>query len=248
MTRCSTPCALDYIPTRGDRSVYNSIMKAQNELWAVVRQAPHVDADSLARAMEFVIISDDRLDYRTRLLIRDGLRALETHWGSEQFQTWLLHSPQGADIERACSPEFLDSDPHEIGFPSLEKRVVDAIKPEAIERFLRELSLGITRPTRLMIGGSISLIIAGHLTRNTEDVDVVDEVPVELRTQYKFLADLSDLHHLYLAHFQSHYLPHHWEERIGSFGTFGHLQVFLVDPYDIFTGKLLAIAKKTGPI
>lgn len=215
-----------------------------DDLWTVAGGLPHVDADTLATAIEAAAREDNALDYRTRLLIRDGLRALESHWGYDRFQTWLAGSPARLQIETACKPETFDPDPEEIGFPSLKRRVVDAVKPEVIERFLRDLSLRISQPTHLMIGGSIPLILAGYLTRNTEDVDVVDEVPAELRAQHQLLDELTGVYKLKLAHFQSHYLPSGWDKRLRSLAGFGKLQVFLVDPYDIFVGKLFSVRMK----
>jgi hypothetical protein len=218
---------------------------AVNELWSVSRQKPHVDAAALAVAIEAAAADGpDALDYRTRLLIRDGLRALESHWGNGRFVRWLARSPARQSIARACDPAYLDDDPAEIGFPSLARRVVDAIQPEDVKRFLRDLSRRVTRPTRMVIGGSIPLILEGHLTRTTEDVDAVDEVPVELRDQHAFLDELKEVHGLQLAHFQSHYLPSGWERRIRSLGAFGQLQVSLVDLCDIFVGKLFSLRKK----
>lgn len=214
------------------------------ELWAISRQAPQIDASALARAVEAATAGGGGLDYRTRLLIRDSLSALRKHWGSARYDAWLRSSPQRSRIEDACRPEHLDRDPNEVGFPSLEGQIVDATAPQTIERFLRELSLHVTRPTRLVIGGSIALILSGHLIRHTEDLDVVDEIPAELRDQHPLLQDLLNLYKLRLAHFQSHYLPDGWSQRLRSFGTFARLQVFLVDPYDIFLGKLFSARKK----
>jgi hypothetical protein len=43
-----------------------------------------------------------------------------------------------------------------------------------------------------------------------------------------------------VAHFQSHYLPSGWQGRVHSLGSFGKLQVYLVDVYDIFLSKLFS--------
>lgn len=212
-----------------------------DELWAVTRGGSFVDADALSRAVEKACDTDaSSLDYRTRLLVRDSLRALTARWGDERLRLWLNSSPRRIEIERARDPAFFDPDPAEIGFPSLERRVVNAITPETINRFFRDLSLRVSRPTRLVIGGSIPLMLAGHLARHTEDVDVVDELPAELRGQHDVLNELSDRYGLRLAHFQSHYLPSGWEARLRSFAVFEKLEVFLVDPYDIFVGKLFS--------
>jgi hypothetical protein len=215
--------------------------RAVDELWAVAGTSPDVDSAALARAVEMAAGDTDSLDYRTRLLIRDSLAALEARWGRERFANWLARSPWRSQIQDACDPKSFDGGPGDIGFPSLRRRVVDVIRPETIERFLREISQRVSQPTRIVIGGSIPLILGGHLTRGTEDVDVVNEVPAELRSQHQFLDELTEIFKLRLAHFQSHYLPSGWEKRVGSLGTFGKLEVSLVDPYDIFVGKLFSI-------
>jgi hypothetical protein len=216
--------------------------QAVEELWSVAQGAPHVDAQRLARAVEDAVVDND-LDYRTRLLMRDSLRALEAHWGADRFKKWLHHSPRRKDIELACDPAFFDAS-EDRGFRSLERRVMDVVRPEQIQGLLRELSEHITKPTRIVIGGSGALILAGQLSRNTDDVDVVNEVPAELRAKPQLLDDLVDIHKLRLAHFQSHYLPDKWERRIRSVGVFGDLQVFAVDAHDVFVGKLFSVRKK----
>ena len=210
---------------------------AVDQLWAIVRAGPQVDADALARAVEEAA-GEEALDYRTRLLIRDSVRALEAHWGSDRLRAWLACCGRRSRIEEACRPESFDPDPEEIGFPSLARRVVDTTKTETILEFFRTLSQHVRQPTRIVVGGSIALRLAGLLSRRTEDVDVVDEVPAELRTQHAVLDELSTRFSLKLAHFQSHYLPSGWERRTRSFQSFGQLNVHLVDPYDVVVSKL----------
>src|SRR6266536_3321905 len=151
--------------------------QAVDDLWMVAGGLPHVDANALAAAVESAVRSPEILDYRTRLLVRDSLHALRAHWGDSRFQAWLDRSPVRAEIEAAADPSYFDPDPDEIGFPSLERRVMDVIHPDQVQRFLRDLSARLTRPTRLVIGGSIALILSGALIRYTDDIDVVDEVP-----------------------------------------------------------------------
>jgi hypothetical protein len=214
------------------------VSHAVDELWSVAAGLPHVDADALASAVEAASHSSDPLDYRTRLLIRDSLRALEARWGHDDFHQWLSASPYCKQIERARDPECFDKDPAEIGFPSLARRVVDVTKPETVIEFFRVLSRHVRQPTRLNVGGSIALMLRGLLSRQTEDVDIVNEVPAELRNQHDILHQLVDRFGLQLAHFQSHYLPGGWEHRLRSFEVFNDLEVFLVDPYDVMTSKL----------
>lgn len=122
-------------------------------------------------------------------------------------------------------------------FPSLVRRVRPVTRPETIERFLQELGRGLAGPVRIVIRGSSALILADLLERGTEDVDVVDEVPVPLREVARRVEGRHDLH---IAHFQSHYLPAGWQNRVRSRGNFGKLEVYLVDPLDIFVGKLMS--------
>jgi hypothetical protein len=54
------------------------------DLWSLVRgPSATIDPTDLLRAIEREVQAD-RLDYRTRLLIRDGLNALSAHWGNGQ--------------------------------------------------------------------------------------------------------------------------------------------------------------------
>ena len=210
-----------------------------DKLWSVTRDQPAVDADTLAAAVEAAAAGDEPLDFRTRLLVRDSLRALESHWGAPRFGHWLA---DGRQLLRIIGDSVASCDDH--AFPSLQRRIVDATKPETVMRLLRDLSAEVTTPTRMLIGGSIALILRGYLARHTEDLDVVDEVPAELRVRHDLLNDLEHRYGLRLAHFQSHYLPTGWEQRVGSVGAFGKLQVFAVDPYDVFVGKLFSSRTK----
>ncbi len=115
---------------------------------------------------------------------------------------------------------------------------MDITKTETILEFFRALSRHVLRPTRLIVGGSVALMLAGLLTRHTEDIDVVNELPPELRNQHEALAELAARFGLQLAHFQSHYLPAGWERRIHAFGQFDRLDVHLVDAYDVTVSKL----------
>jgi hypothetical protein len=90
------------------------------------------------------------------------------------------------------------------------------------------------------VGGSIALILPELLVRSTEDLDVVDEVPAELRAQHDLLEQLAGAYGLHLTHFQSHFLPDGWQDRLHSLEPFARLQVFLVDPHDIFLSKLFS--------
>ena len=118
--------------------------------------------------------------------------------------------------------------------------MADATDPATILQLLRELGGILQIPARLDVGGSSSLILRSLLSRATEDIDVVDEVPAAIRVEHDMLADLTTRYGLRLTHFQSHYLPSGWQSRVESLGRFGKLDVFLVHPVDIFVGKLFS--------
>jgi len=112
--------------------------------------------------------------------------------------------------------------------------------PKAIQSLLSELGAKIRQPLRLIVGGSAALILPGYLSRQTEVIDVVDEVPREVREQHKLLDDFKQRYGLLLTHFGSHYLPTGWENRLHFFDEFSDLRIYLVDVADIFVGKLFS--------
>ncbi len=208
------------------------------DLWKLVWGKPSVDARSLAEAVEAAAAQPD-LDHRTRLLIRDAVEALEGFWGRQRLLDWLRRSRTRPLMEAIREEDF-----GEVGFPSLQERIVDATDPDTIRAYLRELATHVHRPVRLVIGGAIALILEGFLSRSTEDVDVVDEVPAELREQHALLDELRKSYSLRLTHFQSHFLPSGWGNRLHSLEPMGRLQAALVDVYDVFLGKLFSARRK----
>jgi len=97
---------------------------------------------------------------------------------------------------------------------------------------------------RIDVGGAIALILAGHLSRHTEDVDIVGDVPAEIRNKHGLLEALQKRYGLEVGHVQTHYFPAGWEQRIHSLGSFGKLQVYLLDVYDVFLSKLFSKREK----
>lgn len=213
-------------------------MTAANDLWSLALDRNQIDPTELASAIETQAASGD-LDFRTRLLIRDGLDALCRRWGEPRLTDWLSRSSHRARLQ-----EVWKADLGTPGFPSLDDRIMETTKPQQVQQFLRELGLALKDDIRIDVGGSIALILDGRLSRRTEDIDIVDEVPAAIRLRYDLLSELASRYHLRIAHFQSHFLPAGWNQRLHSFGIFGRLAVFLVDPYDIFVGKLFSIRTK----
>ena len=210
----------------------------QENLWSLATAGQPIDASALAAALENEA-GEPELDFRTRLLIRDSLNALAGHWGDERLEKWLRACQAGDLLRRVWRADLGPA-----GFPSLTHRIMDAIQPDVVVRFLRHLGSRLATPAKIEIGGAISLILAGLLSRYTEDIDVADELPLDVRSQHDLLEDLAKQYGLHLAHFQSHYLATGWRDRLRSFGRFDQLDVLLVDPIDVFVGKLFSARAK----
>src|SRR5262245_51517405 len=208
------------------------------DLWTLVWGKPYIDAGSLAEAVADHV-QRPSLDFRTRLLIRDSVDALKDHWGPNRLYDWLYRCPAREQIESICREPL-----GEPGFPTIKERLMDKVDPEVVRQLFRHLGTNLHHPVRIDVGGAISLIMPGYLHRDTEDIDVANEVPREIRDQHALLAELRRLYGLYFGHFQSHYLPSGWETRLHYLDRFGDLTVYLADVYDVFLGKLVSIREK----
>jgi hypothetical protein len=210
------------------------------DLWSLVWGQPQIDPGDLARAVEEQAV-EEGLDYRTRLLIRDSVEGLRGYWGAKHVEAWLARSPAREAIASVCAEDF-----ERPGFPSIRERLMEKTDPQQVLDLFTELGakLRLRKRLRVAVGGSIALIMPGYLSRATEDIDVVNELPPEIRSQHALLSDLQKRHRLQLAHFQSHYLPAGWDQRLHYLDTFDDLQVSLVDVYDVFLSKLFSIRTK----
>lgn len=211
------------------------------DLWSLVSGTPQIDPHDLAEAVEARSAEGGELDYRTRLLIRDSVEALRGYWGERRFREWLAGCAARARVEAICAEPF-----ERAGFSSIRERLMEKTDPATVEQLFRELGSRLRLPhrIRLAVGGSVALILPGYLARATEDIDVVDEIPAEIRSQHALLDDLRKRYGLLLAHFQSHYLPSGWDNRLHYLDTFGDLQVYLVDAHDVFLSKLFSSRTK----
>src|SRR4051794_4212968 len=124
------------------------LQSAADDLWDLTARGAEIDADKLAKAVEAAAAEEN--DFRTRLLIRDSIHALENHWGKLEVQKWLGTSSMKDGIERIC--KSVADVPEEDGFPSLRSRIVKATRKEDLIVFLRELSALTREPTDLFIG------------------------------------------------------------------------------------------------
>src|SRR6185312_1542792 len=175
------------------------------DLWSLTFGQPWIDAEELSKALERQLAEEPQLDARTELLVRDSLNALSGFWGPQRIDSWLARSSQGPTLRY-----LQESVSGPAGFPTLGRRLMQMTSRKTVFEMLRELGSHLRRPERITIGGSIALILSGQLSRATEDVDVVDEVPAQIRSEHQLLDQLASRYGLRLTHFQSHYLPDGW--------------------------------------
>lgn len=208
------------------------------DLWSLVLDQSQIDPDDLALAIEHESHKGP-LDFRTRLLIRDSVDSLRRFWGQQKTSAWLRETPSGSTIEAIAGGDLGPP-----GFSLLSRRIMPTTRSETIIAFLRELGICLSQPEKMVIGGAASLILTTPLSRRTEDIDVVDELPAQVRARHDLLERLAQRYGIRLAHFQSHYLPTGWEARVQSLGRFGQLDVWLVDRHDTWLGKLFSPREK----
>jgi hypothetical protein len=207
--------------------------------WRLVWGQPHIDSATLAAAIECDLQRNLHPDYRTRLLVRDAAKALRSFWGSRKFDRWLAASPSGKRIRTILDERF-----DETGFPHIRRRLVDSIGAAQVKQIFTLLGQNIHDRVEVYVAGSIPTLIEGLTARPTEDIDIVNEVPAEIRKQRTVLRKIQTDYGLSIGHVQSHYLPARWETRRQFLGDFGGLRVYLVEPYDIFVSKLSSKMEK----
>ncbi len=207
--------------------------------WALVWGQPHIDSETLAAAIAEDLCRDPNPDYRTRLLVRDAIRAIRSFWGPVKFARWLRSCPAGERIAAVLNEKL-----GRTGFHHIRRRLVAAIGRDQVEPIFELLGRGVRPRVDVAIAGSIPTLIRGLTARPTDDIDFVNEVPREIRTQRAVLGRIARDYGLTLGHVQSHYLPARWADRQEHFGDFGGVRVYLVDPYDIFVSKLSSKQEK----
>ena len=129
-------------------------------------------------------------------------------------------------------------------YPTIRRRLVASIDGSEIRQIFDLLGRRIQGPIEVYIAGSIPTLIKGLTARPTIDIDFVDEVPAEIRSQRAVLRRIENDFGLTLGHVQSHFLPIRWQDRRQWLGDFGGLRVYVVDEYDIFVSKLSSKKKK----
>jgi hypothetical protein len=207
---------------------------SQDNLWTLALERQWIAPGDLADAVQREA-GLESLDFRTRLLIRDSLDALRQKWGQNRLAEWVAATGCGVVLNSILGDKLGAP-----GFPSLVHRLMEPTRSQSVLQFLRELGENLQTPVTIAIGRSIALILENLLSRRTEDIDLVNEIPAAVRSEHAVLDGLAKRYGLKLAHFQSHYLPMGWESRLIPLETMGRLTVRLVDGCDIFVGKLFS--------
>jgi hypothetical protein len=207
--------------------------------WSLVSNRGWIPEDALIPAFRKTVRDEPDPCYRTQMMIHDGLDALAGRWGRSRVEARL-----GTDAAGDRLRAFWDYTYDKEGFWSIKMRLVEPVTPEQILRMLRDASRRVRRPARINVGGSCALILSRWITRPTDDVDVVNELPDVLRSDYELIDSLAARHKLRLTHFASHYLPDGWENRVVPAAMFNQLDVRVVDPTDVLTGKFFSRREK----
>lgn len=214
------------------------MVRPANDLWSMIWNQHWLPPEELWQKVQRAAIEPD-LDSRSQLLIRDCLNALAIRIGDSQLRERIRATHDPARIDHLWSAHF-----DEPGFPSLENRIVEPLSQPNIDRFFTYLGGRLRQPTTIIVGGSISLMLAGIIARQTEDVDVVDDIPDPIRRDHQLMDDLRATQKLSLGHFASHYLPEGWEGRVKYYQHFDRLTVKLIDPLDVLVGKVFSLRNK----
>jgi uncharacterized nucleotidyltransferase DUF6036 len=201
--------------------------------WALVWGQPYIDAERLVQAIEQDLLRNPEPDFRTRLLVRDSLRAVRAFWGKQRLDHRIGESPARARITTIMKEKL-----GKAGFTAIRRRLVANNMSADLEQILDLLGRALQAKTEINIAGSVPTLVQSLTSRPTNDIDIVDEVPAEIRRQRSLLQNIKDRFGLTFGHVQSHYLPANWRARRHFFGDFGRLRAYLVDPYDIFVSKL----------
>jgi hypothetical protein len=207
--------------------------------WELVWGQPYIDCDTLAAAIEDDLQRTPDPDFRTRLLVRDATRAMKSYWGPRRFTRWLKESPVH-DAIRTILADKLGKE----GFHNIRGRLVSNVGSNEIRQIFSILGQGVHDRVDVYIAGSIPTMIQGLTARPTDDIDIVNEVPAQIRKQTETLKRIRAEYGLTLGHVQSHYLPANWQQRRRFLGDFGGLHVYLVDVVDIFVSKLSSKQEK----
>jgi hypothetical protein len=226
-------------PRAVPRSTISRNGRRRLDPWELVWGQPYIDCETLAAAIEQDLEGRPQPDFRTRLLVRDATRAIRSYWGRKRFASWLKECSVQNSI-RTILAERLGKE----GFHNIRGRLVTNVGSNDVRQIFSLLGQGVHDRVDVYIAGSIPTMIQGLTARPTDDIDIVNEVPPEIRKQVDILKRIRADYGLTLGHVQSHYLPANWQQRRRFLGDFGGLHVYMVDVVDIFVSKLSSKQEK----
>ena len=209
--------------------------------WSLVASRAPIPEDALIPALRRTAVLEPDRCYRTRMMVHDALDAMAARLGEAEVRRRVGDDEAGRSLAADWADEY-DKE----GFWSIKFRIVEPVTPDLILTMLRELGNKLRRPASINVGGSCSLILAEVLSRPTNDVDVVNELPDVIRNDHELVNFIADKYNLRPTHFASHYLPDNWEFRTRSLGRLGRLDVKVVDPIDVIAGKFFSKRQKDG--
>src|SRR5262249_15476666 len=162
-------------PSKRDR-INHAVTTAADtaDPWKLVWGQPYIDSRRLAAAIEKDLQENASPDFRTRLLVRDAVRALRGFWGAGKFRRWLAASRVASRIDAILS-EGLGKP----GFRNIRRRLVPGIGTAELEQIFTLLGECVHDRVEVNIAGSIPTLIEGLTARPTDDIDIVNEVPAE---------------------------------------------------------------------
>src|SRR5438128_2178465 len=102
--------------------------------WELVWGQPYINAARLAAAIETDLERLSDPDFRTRLLTRDGLRALRRFWGQKPFRHWLAQSSAGKKMQTILREKL-----GKPGFHSIGRRLVASVHLRDLQQVLQLL-------------------------------------------------------------------------------------------------------------
>ena len=207
------------------------------------RARPTIDPATLARAIETVMV-EPNLDWRTLQLAKEGWQALEESIEPRLLNDYLQDrtSIQIAEAIRARIDDPWNS--HcEVRFSSLKERLMPHLSPTTIRQFLRELGTAILTPPQSPWAAPHPWSSGGCCRGPRRTWTSSTRFPRNTRRASDPPRAFSPL---WSAHDP---LPEplpatRWESRTVDFGTFGKIQVRLVDALDIIAGKVYSARPK----
>src|SRR5262249_4938263 len=134
--------------------------------WSLVWGQPYIDAERLVLAIEQDLLRTPEPDFRTRLLVRDSLQALESFWGKRRLDQWVADSPVGERIATIMREKL-----GKPGFSTIRRRLVANNISADLEQILDLIGRAIHEKTEINIAGSVPTLVRKLSARPTEDID-----------------------------------------------------------------------------